>query len=51
MKLRITSKLLLAILLTNVVVIIVLALYLRTTFERGFIEYLNQAEAEQLAPW
>lgn len=50
MKLRITSKLLLAILLTNMVVIIVLALYLRTTFERGFIEYLNQAEAEQLAP-
>ena len=50
MKLRITSKLLLAILLTNVIIIVVLALYLRDTFERGFRDYLNQAEAAQLSP-
>lgn len=50
MKLKIAPKILLALLLSNVIVIVSMSAYLRWSFEQGFLDYLHQIEIEQIAP-
>lgn len=46
---RITYKLLLAFLLTNVVVVILMLVFMRWSFARGFLDYIHQNEVRRLA--
>jgi two-component system sensor histidine kinase BaeS len=48
MKLRITYKLLLAFLLTNVTVIVLMAVLMRWNFARGFLHYIHETEVRRL---
>ncbi len=49
MKLRITGKLFLVILATNVVIALAVGLAERVSFDRGFREYMREREGERLA--
>jgi two-component system sensor histidine kinase BaeS len=48
MKLRLTHKLLLAFLVTNVTVILLMVVMMRWSFARGFLHYIHQTEMRRL---
>jgi two-component system sensor histidine kinase BaeS len=48
MKLRLTHKLLLAFLVTNVIVILLMVVMMRWSFARGFLHYIHQTEVRRL---
>jgi two-component system sensor histidine kinase BaeS len=48
MKLRLTHKLLLAFLVTNVTVILLMVVMMRWSFARGFLHYIHQTEVRRL---
>lgn len=48
MKLRITHKLLVAFLLTNVIVVVIMLVFMRWSFARGFLDYIHQSEVRRL---
>jgi two-component system sensor histidine kinase BaeS len=48
MKLRLTHKLLLAFLVTNVMVILLMVVMMRWSFARGFLHYIHQTEVRRL---
>ncbi len=48
MKTGITAKLFLAILLTSIIVVVVMGVAERASFQRGFLEYVNRTEVKRL---